>query len=185
MPDAFPMPRIDDLIDKVGQAKFLTKIDLSKGYWQVPMDEEAIPISAFVAPFSHFQWKYMPFGLRNAPATFQRLVQKVLLGLDAFTAAYLEDIIIFSNSWHEHLCHIREVLKRIKHAGLTIKASKCAFANAEVEYLGHTIGLGKLHLAMLRYWHYRTFHARPTKNSCSPSWAWPGTTENFYPTLHT
>lgn len=62
VPDAFPMPRIDDLIDKVGQAKFLTKIDLSKGYWQVPMDEEAIPISAFVAPFSHFQWKYMPFG---------------------------------------------------------------------------------------------------------------------------
>jgi len=71
IPDAFPMPRIDDLIDKVGKAKFLTKIDLSKGYWQVPLQEEAVPISAFVTPFGHFQWKYMPFGLRNAPATFQ------------------------------------------------------------------------------------------------------------------
>ena len=136
VPDAFPMPRIDDLIDRVGKAKFLTKIDLSKGYWQVPLDEEAIPVSAFVTPFGHFQWKYMPFGLRNAPATFQRLVQKVLLGLDEFTAAYLDDIIIFRNSWQEHIAHIREVLERISQAGLTIKASKCEFATAEVEYLG-------------------------------------------------
>ena len=142
--DAFPMPRIDDLIDKVGKAKYLTKIDLSKGYWQVPMDEEAIPMSAFVTPFGHFQWKFMPFGLRNAPATFQKLVQKVLLGLDKFTAAYLDDILIFSESWHEHICHIKEVLKRIREAGLTIKATKCDFATAEVDYLGHTIGLGKV-----------------------------------------
>ena len=142
--DAFPMPRIDDLIDKVGKAKYLTKIDLSKGYWQVPMDEEAIPMSAFVTPFGHFQWKFMPFGLRNAPATFQKLVQKVLLGLDKFTAAYLDDILIFSESWHEHICHIKEVLKRIRDAGLTIKATKCDFATAEVDYLGHTIGLGKV-----------------------------------------
>ena len=144
VPDAFPMPRIDDLIDKVGKAKYLTKIDLSKGYWQVPMDEEAIPMSAFVTPFGHFQWKFMPFGLRNAPATFQKLVQKVLLGLDTFTAAYLDDILIFSESWHEHICHIKEVLKRIRQAGLTIKACKCDFATAEVDYLGHTIGLGKV-----------------------------------------
>ena len=144
IPDAFPMPRIDDLIDKVGKAKFLTKIDLSKGYWQVPLEEEAVPISAFVTPFGHFQWKYMPFGLRNAPATFQRLVHKVLFRLDEFTAAYLDDILIFSNTWHEHVCHIKEVLKRIKQAGLTIKTSKCDFATAEVEYLGHTIGLGKV-----------------------------------------
>ena len=106
------------MIDRVGQAKFLTKIDLSKGYWQVPMDEKAVPISAFVTSFGHFQWKYMPFGLRNAPATFQRLVQKVLLGLDALSAAYLDDIIIFSNSWHEHLCHIKDVLQRIMQVGL-------------------------------------------------------------------
>ena len=97
------MPRIDDLIDKVGKAKYLTKIDLSKVYWQVPMDEETIPMYAFVTPFGHFQWMFMPFGLRNAPATFQKLVQKVLLGLNKFTAAYLDDILIFSESWHEQL----------------------------------------------------------------------------------
>jgi len=138
------MPHIDDLIDKVGNAKFLTKIDLSKGYWQVPLDDQAVPISAFVTPFGQFQWTYMPVGLKNAPGTFQRLVNRVLFGLDAFTAAYLNDILIFSNSWREHISHIREVLKRIKNAGLTIKASKCVFATAQVEYLGHTIGLGKV-----------------------------------------
>jgi len=106
------------------------------------MDDEAIPMSAFVTPFGQFQWRYMAFGLRNAPGTFQRLVQRVLLGLDKFTAAYLDDILIFSDSWQDHLAHIREVLKRIKSAGLTLKRKKCVFASAIVEYLGHTVGLG-------------------------------------------
>ena len=114
VPDAFPMPRIDDLIDKVGNAKFLTKIDLAKGYWQVPLDDEAVPLSAFVTYFRQFQLKYMPLGLRNPPGTLQRLVNRVLVGLDKYTAACLDDILIFSNSWSEHIFHIREVLKRIK-----------------------------------------------------------------------
>jgi len=114
VPDVFPMPQIDDLIDKVANAKFLTKIDLAKGYWQVPLDDAAVPIPAFVTSFGQFQWKYMPFGLRNAPGTFESLVNRVLVGLDKYTAAYLDDILIFSNSWSEHIFHIREVLKRIK-----------------------------------------------------------------------
>jgi hypothetical protein len=141
VPDAYPMPRIDDLIDKVGGAKYLTKIDLSRGYWQVPMDEASIPISAFVTPQGQFQWRYMPFGLRNAPATFQRLINKVLSGCGLFTAAYLDDILIFSSSWEDHLSHVSKVLERLRSAGLTIKKSKCVFANAEVEFLGHKIGL--------------------------------------------
>ena len=74
VPDARPLPRVDDLIDKIGAARFKTKIDLSRGYWQVPLDDESVPISAFVTPHGQFQWRYMPFGLRNAPATFQRLM---------------------------------------------------------------------------------------------------------------
>jgi hypothetical protein len=143
-PDAFPLPRIEDLIDKIGKAKYLTKIDLSRGYWQVPMDEESIPISAFVTPHGQFQWKYMPFGLRNAPGTFQRLVRQVLKGLERFTGAYLDDIIIFSDTWEDHLEHLRQVLDRIRAANLTLKKAKCVFATAEVEYLGHTVGLGKV-----------------------------------------
>ena len=144
IPDAFPLPRVDDLIDKIGSAKYITKIDLSKGYWQVPMSKESIPVSAFVTPFGLFQWKYMSFGLRNAPATFSKLVEKVLRGLESFTGAYLDDIIIFSDSWEEHMKHIELVFQRIKDAGLTLKRSKCAFASAVVDYLGHTIGLNSV-----------------------------------------
>ena len=144
IPDGFPMQRIDDLIDKVGQAKFLTKIDLSRGYWQVPMEDSSIPLSAFVTSHGHFQWRYMPFGLRNAPATFQRLVNRVLAGLESFTGSFLDDIIIFSSSWSDHIRHIQQVFDRIRSAGLTIKKSKCVFATAEVDFLGHRVGLGKV-----------------------------------------
>ena len=144
VPDPFPLPRIEDLIDRVGQAKFLTKLDMTRGYWQVPLDEESVPRSAFVTPFGHFAWKVMPFGLKNAPATFSRLVSKLLKNMDEYAAAYLDDILIFSNSWEEHLQHIRNVLNRIRQAGLTLNSAKCVFGAAEVDYLGHHIGLGKV-----------------------------------------
>ena len=91
MPDPFRLPRIEDLIDRVGKAKYLTKLDMTRGYWQVPLDDPSMPISAFVTPFGHFQWRYMPFGLRDAPATFSRLVSKLLRGLDVYCAAHLDD----------------------------------------------------------------------------------------------
>jgi hypothetical protein len=86
----------------------------------------------------------MPFGLRNAPGTFQRLVDKLLSSCKDFAAAYLDDIIIFSNSWQEHVEHIRRVFDTIQGAGLTLKRSKCVFANASVEYLGHVVGVGRV-----------------------------------------
>jgi len=86
----------------------------------------------------------MPFGLRNAPAMFSLLVSKLLLGLDAFCAAYLDDIIIYNDMWEEHLSHLRTVLSRIRAANLTLSPSKCCFAVAEVDYLGHHVGLGRV-----------------------------------------
>jgi len=142
--DPFPMPRVDDLIDRVGKAKFLTKVDMTRGYWQVPLDDDSVPISAFVTPFGHFQWRYMAFGLRNAPATFSRLVSRLPRGLETFCAAYLDDIIIFSESWEQHIQHLDLVLARIKKAGLTLNLLKCEFAAAELDYLGHHVGLGRV-----------------------------------------
>ena len=144
VPDPFPLPRIEDLLDRIGKSRYLTKLDMTRGYWQVPLDDVSVPISAFVTPYGHFQWRYMPFGLRNAPATFSRLVSKLLMGLESFCAAYLDDIIIFSDTWEEHLVHIRAVLTRIRSANLTLSPSKCHFAVAEVDYLGHHIGLGRV-----------------------------------------
>jgi len=100
VPDPFPLPRIEDLIDRVGKAKHLTKLYMTRGYWQVLLDDPSVPISAFITPFGHFQWRYMLFWLRNAPATFSRLVTKLLMGLDFF-AAYLDGIIIFSDTWEK------------------------------------------------------------------------------------
>jgi len=113
VPDPFPLPRIENLVDKVGRAKYLTKIDMTRGYWQVPLDELSVPVSAFVTPTGHFEWRYMPFGLRNAPATFSRLVNLLLKGLEYCSGAYLDDIIIFSNSWEEHMKHLNLVFNRI------------------------------------------------------------------------
>lgn len=142
--DAFPLPRVETLIDSLGSAKYLSKLDLSRGYWQVALDEHASQLSSFTTPFGLFRWKVLPFGLKNAPATFQRLINKLLNGCEQFAAAYLDDIIIYSSTWEEHVKHISEILARIANAGLTLKVSKCVFASATVEYLGHMVGIGKV-----------------------------------------
>ena len=117
--DAYPMLRIDDLIDRLGKAPYISTLDLTRGYWQVPVAKEARPKTAFATPFGLFQFNVMPFGLQGAPATFQRLMDRVIRGLD-FAEAYLDDLIIFSESWEEHLQHLHTVLQRLKEAGLTV-----------------------------------------------------------------
>ncbi|KAI3377106.1 hypothetical protein L3Q82_000303 [Scortum barcoo] len=140
--DAYPLPRLDDLIERVGQARFITTLDLCKGYWQVPLSDAARPLTAFRTPQGLWQFTKMPFGLHGAPATFQRLMNKVLAGMHTFAAAYLDDIVIYSNSWQEHLSHVAKVLREIKKAGLTINPRKCAVAKQETQYLGYVLGGG-------------------------------------------
>ena len=92
--DAYPMPRIDDLIDRLGNGKYITTLDLTRGYWQVPVAEEDQSKIAFATPFGLFQFRAMPFGLCGAPATFQRMMDHLLEGLEGFAAAYLDDLVI-------------------------------------------------------------------------------------------
>ena len=96
--DAYPMPRTDELIDKLGKAKYITTLDLASGYWQVPMSKEDRPKTAFTTPKGLYQFKVMPFGLNRAPATFQRMMDGIIRGIEDFTAVYLDDIIIFSET---------------------------------------------------------------------------------------
>ena len=105
--DSFPIPRIDDCIDKVGNSKYVTKFDLLKGFWQVPLTDRAKEVSAFATPNGLYQYKVMPFGMKNSPATFQRLVNNVICGLDGCDA-YIDDVIIYSDSWSDHLQRIRK-----------------------------------------------------------------------------
>ncbi|KAK7934242.1 hypothetical protein WMY93_005138 [Mugilogobius chulae] len=161
--DPYPMPRIDDLLEKVGGAAFITTLDLSKGYWQLALAPEAKELTAFRTPFGMYQFKVMPFGLQGAPATFQRLMDHVLRDVSDFSAAYLDDVVVYSSSWEDHLCHLQEVLQRIRAAGLTINPRKCSLAHREVQYLGYTIGYGKIKPQVEKMEAIRSFPVPTTK----------------------
>lgn len=139
--DSFPIPRLDDCIDKVGKAKYITKIDLLKGYWQVPLTDKAKEISAFVTPDGFYQYKVMPFGMKNSAATFQRLVNKTISGIEGCDG-YIDDIDIYSDNFGEHVKQIRELFDRLSKAKLTINLVKSEFCKAYVVFLGHLVGHG-------------------------------------------
>ncbi|KAG8192107.1 hypothetical protein JTE90_027754 [Oedothorax gibbosus] len=138
----FPLPNIEERIEIVSSAQYITVLDLSKGYWQIPLTERAQRLAAFVTNFSTYKPLRMPFGLKNAPYEFSKMVYKLLEGCEEYAVPYLDGIAIFSNSFAEHLKQVDIVLKRIEKAGLTIKPSKCKFAQAQVQYLGHIVGQG-------------------------------------------
>lgn len=138
--DALPLPRIDDMMDKLRDAKFFTKLDLTSGYYQVPLDPESRENTAFVTPDGHYEWNVMGMGLTNAPATFQKLMYKVLGGLLWTNCmAYLDDIVVFSNSFDQHLEDLDNVFGRIRACKLKIKPPKCSFAKSGIHYLGFVI----------------------------------------------
>ena len=141
--DTFPIPRIDDCIDNIGHAKYVTKFDLLKGFWQIPLTDRAKEISAFVTPDGLYQYKVMPFGMKNSPATFQRLVNSLIFGLDG-CKAYIDDAIIYSEEWNQHLEIIREFFKRLSDAKLTINLLKSEFCHANLTFLGHIVGQGQV-----------------------------------------
>ena len=142
--DTYPLPRVDDLLDQVGHSKYFTTLDLASEYWQIRVAPYSCEKTAFVTPHGLFQFRVMPFGLTNAPAVFQRLMHKVLMGLNPtdgnqFVSVYIDDVLIYSTSLNEHLKHLELVIQRIEGAGLKLKPSKCCFVREEVEYLGHVL----------------------------------------------
>jgi hypothetical protein len=138
--DEYPLPRIEDMLDTLGGAAYFTSLDLASGYWQVEMKPEDREKTAFITQFGTFQFKVMPFGLCNAPATFQRLMDEVLQGiLWDFVVVYLDDLNIYSRNFDEHLSHLRDVFDRLRQAGLKLNPEKCKFASSELVFLGHVI----------------------------------------------
>lgn len=138
--DPFPLPRIDDTLDALGGAKYFSTFDLQSGYWNVPMEEESKHYTAFLTPWGLYEWNVMPFGLNNAPATFQRLMQFVFHGmLFEEVLIYLDDIITFSTTFEEHLERLERTFQRIREAGLKLKPKKCHIAKEEVEFLGYLV----------------------------------------------
>ena len=142
--DAYPTPRIDDLIDRLRSAKYMTTLDLTRGYWQVPVAPESRPRTAFTTPFGLYQFTVMPFGLQRAPAMFQRMMDVLLKGIRGYAGAYLDDLVVFNNSWEEHCEQLRAVLQRLREAGLTAKPEECQLGMQKCVYLGHLVGNGEV-----------------------------------------
>jgi hypothetical protein len=138
--DAFPIPVVDELLDELHGARFFTKLDLRSGYHQVCMKREDIDKTAFRTHDAFFEFLAMPFGLCNASATFQSLMNDVLCAyLRRFVLVFFDDILIYSASWSDHLRHLCVVLAVLRQHRLFVKRSKCSFGVDTVAYLRHTI----------------------------------------------
>jgi hypothetical protein len=142
--DAYPMPRVEEVLDNVGAAKYISTLDLAKGYWQIPMARDSKEKTAFTTPFGLFEFQVMPFGLHNAPATFQRMMNDVLRECFDFCQVYIDDVAVYSTTWEEHLEHLRRVFTCLRKANLNLKMAKCQFGRHQVEYLGYVVGDGKV-----------------------------------------
>lgn len=146
--DAYPLPYISSILDKLRAGKYISTIDLEKGYWQVELEESSREITAFTIPGRGlFHFKVMPFGLHSAGATFQRLMDKVISAeLEPNTFAYLDDIVVVSSTFEEHLKHLGEVFARLRKAGLKINVEKCQFVKPRLKFLGYVVGNGELEM---------------------------------------
>ncbi|GFT39656.1 retrovirus-related Pol polyprotein from transposon 17.6 [Trichonephila clavipes] len=141
--DAYPMQNAKDLLFEVGQANYITVLDLTKGYWQIPMAEEAKPYTAFVTHHGHYQFCVMPFGMKNAGSTFQKVMDQVLVKHRAYCRSYIDDVAVFSKTWEQHMKHLCVVFQTIQKVGFTINLKKCNFARRRVKFLGHVVGSGQ------------------------------------------
>ena len=138
--DAYPIPRIDDTLDTLAGAMCFSTLDLKSGYWQVEVDPQHREKTAFCTHEGLFQFNVMPFGLCNAPATFQQLMDMVLSGLQwSSCIVYIGDIIVVGRSFDEHLCNLKQVFERINKAGLKLHPNKCWFLQPKVQFLGHVV----------------------------------------------
>jgi len=138
--DSYPLPRIDDTLESLAGAQCFSTLDLASGYWQVGLSQEARAKTAFTTEQGLYQFKVLPFGLCNAPSTFERLMERILQGLRwEMLLVYLDDVIIFSKSVKEHIERLDVVFTKLKEAGLKLKPKKCNLFMREVVYLGHVV----------------------------------------------
>ena len=137
-----PLPLINETLDRLTGAKIFTKLDLRDAYHRIRIKRGDEWKTAFRTRYGHWEYTVMPFGLTNAPATFQAYINEALKGLlDVTCVAYMDDICIYSDSVEEHAEHVREVLTRLRKAGLYVKLSKCEFDKQEIAFLGYVIGV--------------------------------------------
>jgi len=141
VPQAQPFPLIDDLVIKTRNCNYFSTLDINSAFWSIPLRMEDRKKTAFVTQEGHFQWTCLPFGLKTSPAIFQRVLSTILkkYKLTEFAVNYIDDILIFSKNFYDHISHLTQLLKAIQTEGFRLKFTKCTFATDSVKYLGHVI----------------------------------------------
>ena len=137
-PDMYPPPHMEDLSAKLAGKMYFSKLDLRKGYYQIPVAAPDVQKTAVITPFGLYEFLRMPFGLRNAGQSFQRMMDQIMQGVDNIFI-YMDDILVASSTLEEHRGDLREVLRRLAEHGLVLNREKCVFAAPSVEYLGHVV----------------------------------------------
>lgn len=146
VPEEQPFPKIDDIIVEAGKAKFYTVVDLNSAFWSIPVRRKDRHKTAFVTQKGHYQWRVLPFGLKISPACFQRILASIIRkhGLQHCCVNYIDDCLIFSDTFEEHVQHIDQLMTAIKEEGFRLKLLKCDFARDSVKYLGHVVSENKV-----------------------------------------
>ena len=141
VPETHPLLRFEDILDRLRGCTYFTTVDINSAFWTVKLKRKARKRTAFVTNRYHFQWKVLPFGLKTSPAVFQRILASILrkAGLSDFAVNYIDDVLVFSKTYEEHMRHVMLVLKALEEASMRVKLSKCQFFRSEVVYLGHKI----------------------------------------------
>lgn len=141
VPEPQPFPRIEDIVVKAGNCKWFSTLDINSAFWSIPVRERDRPKTAFVTQTGHFQWTCLPFGLKISPSIFQRCLANIIRRnkLQSFCTNYIDDILIFSETFENHMVHIEKVLIALRNEGFKLKLSKCDFARDSVKYLGHVL----------------------------------------------
>ncbi|CAF5110317.1 unnamed protein product, partial [Rotaria magnacalcarata] len=143
--NAFPLPRIEEIFDQLSDAVYYTKFDFKSGYFQVPLSKEDRAKTAFSTRDNHYQFTVLPQGITNGPATFQRLINHILGPAGwKYALAYIDDVIIYSKTFEEHLAHLNEICGILKNARFRLNPEKCEIARTQTDYLGHQISNGEI-----------------------------------------
>ena len=140
--DSYPMPNIEDILDHLGGAKYFSTLDLKSGFFQVGVHENSRHYTAFICKNGLFQFKVMPYGLKNNPAIFSRVMEFALQGLNwKICINYLDDIIVYSKTFKQHLIDLKTLFDRLREVNLKLTPKKCKFAQSTIKFLGHTVSM--------------------------------------------
>ncbi|KYO41119.1 retrotransposon-like protein 1 [Alligator mississippiensis] len=174
--DVFPMPHVAELVERIGDARYISTLDMAKGYWQIPVAKRDRQKMAFGTPWGLYKFLRMPFGLHSTATTFQRLMDQILVPHTEYAATYIDDIIIYTQTWEQHLGALRAVLVELRCVGLTANPRKCTFAQKETKYLGFLVGRGTIKPLANKVEIIRNFTA---PQDCCQLWSFLGLT-NYY-----